>query len=386
MTIGIDIRTLLDENYSGVSVYTDNLTRELLALDKDDDFRFYYNCGKDLSDRLPRFDQPNVKVRKTSYPNKFFNYFLQSLFRYPKFDREVGGTDVFWAPHINFISLSDKTRKVITIHDLSFWRYPEFFTWRKNFWHKMNRIKKLFKEFEAIIAVSQNTKQDIIDLAGIEPEKIKVIYSGIDENFKILSPSDSVLEEVKKKYSLSSSFILFLGTLEPRKNVRGVIEAYNLLRQTDKTEEFEDLKLILAGGNGWKTEDIYEEYNNSPYKSDIQFLSYIKAEDKPALYNLASVFIYPSFYEGFGFPPLEAMACGAPVVTSAVSSLPEVAGGSALLVDPYNLAFLAEALRQILTNPGLAADLRKKGLENVKRFNWKKTAEEYLKVFKSLKS
>lgn len=384
MTIGIDIRTLTDEKYSGVSAYTNNLVRELLAQDKVNRYRLYYNCARDLSFRLPKFDQPNVEVIKTSYPNKVFNYILQKLFSYPKFDQVIGGADVFWAPHINFISLSKGVRKVLTIHDLSFWRYPKFFTWRKNFWHQMIGIKKLLNEFEAIVAVSENTRQDIIELAGIDPEKVSVIYSGLHERYRPLEPSDPILEKVKGKYGLGSRFILFLGTLEPRKNVQGIIEAYNRLRLLDKAGEFKDLKLVLAGTTGWKFKGIYEEYNRSPYKADIRFLGYVDSEDKPALYNLASVFVYPSFYEGFGFPPLEAMACGTPVVTSAVSSLPEIAGGGALLVDPYNLGFLSEAIVQILRDKDLAANLRQQGLANAKRFSWSRSAQQYLELFEKL--
>jgi glycosyltransferase involved in cell wall biosynthesis len=384
MKIGIDIRTLTDEKYSGVSAYTNNLVQEILRQDKLNEYKLYYNCARDLSFRLPKFEQSNVEVIKTSYPNKIFNYLFQKLLHYPKFDDIVGGTDIFWAPHINFISLSSGTKKAITIHDLSFWRYPKFFTWRKNFWHKMIGIKKLLNDFEAIIAVSENTKQDIIELGGVSPDKVTVVYSGLNERYQPLDSGHPDLERVKAKHKLDSRFILFLGTLEPRKNVQGIIEAYNRLRSNDVNGEFKDLKLVLAGATGWKFGGIYEEYRKSPYKADIKLLGYVDGADKPALYNLASAFVYPSFYEGFGFPPLEAMACGVPVITSAVSSLPEIAGDSALLVDPYNLGFLSEAIVQVLRDKDLADSLRQKGLENAKRFSWQKAALQYLELFKKL--
>jgi len=285
MKIGIDIRTLTDEKYSGVSVYTNNLVQELLKLDKSNEYRLYYNCARDLSARLPKFDQINVQIIKTSYPNKLFNYILQKLAHYPKFDQVVGGVDVFWAPHNNFISLSSNVKKVITIHDLSFWRYPEFFTWRKNFWHKMLGLKKLFRQFDSIVAVSENTRQDIIELAGINPDKVSVIYSGLHDRYRPIESGDPILEQIRAKYDLHSRFILFLGTLEPRKNVQGIIEAYNHLRANDQTGKFKDLKLVLAGATGWKFKGIYDEYNRSPYQADIKFLGYVACEDKPALYN-----------------------------------------------------------------------------------------------------
>ena len=384
MLIGIDIRTLMDSRYSGVSEYTLNLIKEILKLDNYNEYRLFYNSFNNCPN-IPEFSGKNVKLVKYNYPNKILNYLFFKFFNYPKIDKKLK-VDIFFMPHINFIGLSSKVKKIITIHDLSFLRNPEFFSTRKNFWHSMIDVSRLLKKFDQIIAVSENTKRDIIELCGIDSEKVKVIYSGISQECRMIADPNSIetkkLDEVKRKYNLSDKFILYLGTIEPRKNIIGIIRAYNQLRILDKREncELQDLKLIIAGGRGWKSKDIYKEQELSEYKDDIKFLGYIDFEDKVYLYNLASVFIYPSFYEGFGFPLLEAMACGTPVVASYSSSLPEVMGSAGLLVNPYNINDIACAIKQILSNKDLRDKLIKKGLKQASKFNWAKTATEYLKI------
>ncbi|MEI6597224.1 MAG: glycosyltransferase family 1 protein, partial [bacterium] len=329
MKIGIDIRTLMDARYSGVSEYTFNLISEILKLDNKNDYRFFYNSFGDCLN-IPKFSGENVKLVKYNYPNKVLNYLFFKFFNYPKIDQALEA-DLFFMPHINFIGLSSGAKSLLTIHDLSFLKYPEFFSRRKNFWHKMIDVKKLINRFDVIIAVSENTKRDIMELCEVDENKIKVIYAGVGEEYRQITNNDSEIRliEVRNKYNLPDKFILYLGTVEPRKNVDGIIRAYSKLRVDNR--ELRDYKLVIAGGRGWKSDDIYKEWERSEFKDDIKFLGYINSKDKVYLYNLASVFVYPSFYEGFGFPPLEAMACGAPVVTSYAASLPEVTGDAALM-------------------------------------------------------
>jgi glycosyltransferase involved in cell wall biosynthesis len=187
---------------------------------------------------------------------------------------------------------------------------------------------------------------------------------------------------IREKYNLPHKFILYLGNIEPRKNLGGLIRAYNHLRR--EQPDLSEYKLVIAGATGWKIGDTFVELNNSPYKDDVIFLGYVDKNDKAALYNLATVFVYPSFYEGFGFPPLEAMACGLPVVTSNISSLPEIVGGAALTIDPYNVQALSQAMIQVLDNEGLRDELSIKGLERAKNFSWQKTAQQYLDLFNTL--
>ncbi|MDO8592548.1 MAG: glycosyltransferase family 1 protein [bacterium] len=381
MKIGIDIRTLMDARPSGVSEYTLNLVKEILKLDHGNEYRLFYNCFG-ACPHVPEFAGENVKMVKYNYPNKIFNYPLAKFFNCPKIDQALA-VDAWFMPHINFVGLSGRVKSIITVHDLSFLRHPEFFNRRKNFWHKMINVKKLLNKFDVIVAVSENTKRDIIELCGINPEKIKVIYSGIGSEYGQISniqyPISNKISnsnnQIKSKYNLPDKFILYLGTIEPRKNVDGIIRAYNELRIMNN--ELRDYKLVIAGARGWKSEKIYEEWERSEFKADIIFLGYVDSHDKIYLYNLAGVFIYPSFYEGFGLPPLEAMACGVPVIASYAASLPEVAGGAALMADPYNINQLARALAAVLTDEKLKNKLIAGGLEQAKNFSWEKAARQY---------
>jgi glycosyltransferase involved in cell wall biosynthesis len=372
MKIGIDIRVLLDQKYSGVASFSFHLIKNLIKLDKHNAYYFFYNSFKKAE--LPTFLK-GLNIKSSCYPNKFFNYIAQKIFKRPQLDRVVGGTDIFYLPHFNFASFSRNSKKIITVHDLSFLHYPEFFSFRKNFWHRALNLKKNLKSFDIIVAVSEHTKRDLIDLLNIPAEKIRVVYPGVSD--KLMSEiEDSSLDMVRKKYNLNSDFILYLGTIEPRKNIIGLIEAYNLARQSGLEAD-----LVLAGSWGWKTKSIKEKWQSSHYKNNIKFLSYVEEAEKPALYKLARLFVYPSFYEGFGFPPLEALYFSLPVISSNVSSLPEVLGDSALLINPNNSSEIAEAIKILWTDETYRQKLIAKGLERIRKFDWALSSEQYLKIF-----
>jgi len=379
MKIGIDIRPLMEKEYSGVSEYTLNLVKAILAQDRENEYKLFYNSGRDISGRMPEFKNENAEIASTHYPNKIFNYLLQKTLRYPEIDKMLG-VDIFWLPNPNFISLSRKAKKILTIHDLSWLRCPNFFSLRRNLWHYIINIKKLIRESDKIIAVSENTKNDIMDLTGVSGSKVEVIYSGIDEELRVIGKNDQSLKEVKKKYNLADKFILFLGTQEPRKNIVGLIKAYNEFRKNSAGGK--EVELVIAGGKGWKERRTVNEWKKSKYQEDIKFLNYIPRQDKVYLYNLASVFVYPSFYEGFGFPPLEAMACGLPTITAFSSSLPEVAGEVSLLVDPYKTGEIAQAIERVLSDDNLKNDLIERGREKTSEFSWQKAAGKYIDIFK----
>jgi glycosyltransferase involved in cell wall biosynthesis len=391
MKIGIDVRTLMDKYYSGVSAYSLNLIQELLKIDQKNDYFLYYNSAKKIN--LPKFTG-NYEIIHTKYPNKIFNYLLQKKLAWPKIDKVLGGVEVFLAPHYNFFSLSSGTKKILTIHDLSFLRYPEFFSSRKNFWHQAINIKKLAHSMDVIVAVSENTKQDIIELLNIEEKKIKVIYSGLENNFKEISYALETndfnketnlkkIREVKEKYKLPDKYILSLSNLEPRKNLETLIFAYNKIRET--RQDLKDIKLVICGAKSWKYKNIFKSIEKSKYKDDIIYTSYVDNKDKPYIYKPAEVFVYPSFYEGFGFPPLEALACAVPVVASFSSSLPEIIDKAGILVDPKSSDELAEAIINILSDSALRAYYINKGLERAKEFSWQSTAKNYIEIFNNLK-
>jgi glycosyltransferase involved in cell wall biosynthesis len=378
MVIGIDIRTLMEREHSGVPEFAHQLIRELMSLDTQNQYRLFFNSARDLSKNIPDFSTFDAEIVNTRYPNKVFNLIMQKTLGMPKIDRLLG-CDLFFMPTINFISLSDQCRKIITVHDLSFLKHGEFFSCKRKLWHYLINVKKLLHQFENIVAVSASTKRDLIELCGIAPEKISVIHSGLSQEYRPIAKDDDRLQEVKKKYNLPDKFIFHLGTIEPRKNLIGLVKAYDYLM--DNTPDFADYKLVIAGGSGWKNKEIYKTINRAERFRSIKHIGFMNKEDKVYVYNLASIFVYPSHYEGFGFPPLEAMASGTPVVTSSVSSLPEIAGKGAILVNPNNFQEIAESIRLVLSNNELKNELVKNGLAQAKKFSWQKTAKAYLDLF-----
>jgi len=391
MKIGVDIRVLMDDKYSGVSEYAANLLSAILRQTESsgDEYRLFYNSRRNLSARLNIWNGKNSKIFFTSYPNKFFNYFLQKIFSYPKLDKVVGGVDVFFSPHLNFSSFSSgkgKPKTVVTVHDLSFLRYPEFFSWRKNLWHKLLNVKKILRNADHLVAVSKSTKDDIVELIGIDENKISVISSGLNFARKNIGREESKRYFTKLGHQEleEEGYILYLGNIEPRKNITNLIVAYDLFRSELNNSGPKAPKLILAGQKGWKHKHIFRAWKKSPYRDDIIFSGYVSEEEKHILYSRARIFAYPSFYEGFGFPPLEAMAYSVPCIISNISSLPEVAGQAALMIDPNSWGEIAAAISTLCRDSILRNDLIEKGLERAKEFSWEKAAPAYIKIFKEL--
>lgn len=384
MNILVDIRPLMDARYSGVAEYTLELLQALLEIDTKNQYTLFYNSFQKLDNRLPSFSQPHVKIVATRIPNKIFNYPFLKLLGRPYFDRLTKEkVDLIFLPHLNFAAWSKKTPTVLTVHDLSFIKYPEFFSFRKNVWHWFLGVKRLLKRVDHVITLAENTKADIVSYSNVSKESVSVIYSGISKVFRKLETEDSQLKTIKEKYNLPNQFLLFLGTVEPRKNLQTLIIAFELLKDSGN---YPDLGLVIAGGKGWKSKPIYKQAHTSRYARDIKFLDYVPAEEKVYLYNLATIFVYPSFYEGFGFPPLEAMACGIPTIVSASSSLPEVVEKSALMIDPYNARSISVAISGLLQDNELYNHFVSTSQEQAKKFSWAKAAEYYLALFERLAS
>lgn len=378
MTIGIDIRVLAQGAFTGVEEYTEGILRHLPRV-SGTNYKLFYNAYRaaDLTSIWTKRD--DFEIYRRHFPNRLF-FLTARMFNWPQIDETLGGADVLWTPHFFPAPTGKRTKKVITFHDLSFERYPEFFSFKKKRWHNFFiDARRQARAADRLIAVSHSTKSDLVDIYGIPEEKITVIHSGVDE---ILGPvrSPQEMARVKSRYSLPDRFILFMGTLEPRKNITGIIKSFDILKRNGS---FGDLKLVVAFAPGWSYRSIIQAAYDSPYASDIIFVGRVAREDKAAFYSLAEIFVYPSFFEGFGFQALEAMRCGTPVVTSRVSSLPELAGEAALLVDPYNPEAIAEAVRLFLTDDNLREEYRKRGFEQAKKFSWEKAARETYNILKS---
>lgn len=387
MNIGIDIRPLMHPIRTGVGEYTYELLSAIFSLDKNNEYFLFYNSQKDISSNIPKWEQNNIHYINTTWPNKIFNASIK-LFRYPKIDKTIIGNwkletgnfklDWFYSPNLNFTSLSKNTKHLITVHDLSFEFFPEFYTKKRQLWHKIINYKKQCQNANKIIVPSENTKRDLVDTYNISSDKIHIIYPGLSSVFKNLDNENVQRQQmqIKKKYFLPENFILFLGTIEPRKNISGIINAFEQI----STQLSTSLALVIAGAPGWKNKQIYSVANKSIIREQIKFIGYIAPEDKPALYASASLFVYPSFYEGFGFPVLEAMAMGVPVITSNRSSLPEIGNQATVLVNPNKINELAYAMKKTFSNMNRRAKQIKNGFTEATRFSWEKAAREWLNI------
>jgi glycosyltransferase involved in cell wall biosynthesis len=382
MRIGIDIRVLSRGTRTGVEEYTLNLLFNVLSLNQEDEYFLFYNAYRKVSLDYSWLKSNRINLKQFKIPNRFF-FASARYFHFPKIDKLLGGVGVFLNPHFFVAPVSKQCSKITTFHDLSFERHPEFFSFKKRNWHNLLMSpKREAKDSELILAVSESTKEDLIDLYGIKSEKIKVVYPGVDVySFEDngLSMSQNFLK-IKRKYSLPDNFILYFGTIEPRKNIKGLIKSFEKLNANFKKNQ--GYKLVIAGVKGWLHKEIFKTAKNSRFSQDIIFVGYIEEQDKPYLYSLARLFVYPSFFEGFGFPPLEAMAYNTPVIVSNSSSLPEVVGDAALMVNPYNIDEIEWAMREVLENNQLRQVLIRKGQEQVKKFSWQKSAEQVLKIIK----
>jgi glycosyltransferase involved in cell wall biosynthesis len=377
MKIGIDVRSLLEKKAGGVSVYTEKIIENLLSIDTHNEYFLFSNRYQknDLSSQKI-FSAANVQLKSFTYPNKALNFSFRYL-NWPKIDRMLGGIDLFFEPNIIFMAMSRATKKVITLHDLSFMIFPNLYSPKGRFWHQVVNVRKMISQFDKVIAVSEHTRNDIINILNVPAEKVHRIYPGVDYDFfSNISAEEKSL--VKKKYSLPDKYILSLAALEPRKNIEMVVDAFAEFARNS------DYHLVLAGASQGSEKRINELILKRGLKDKVHILGYVPNGDKPVLYQFASCFVYPSFYEGFGFPPLEAMSCGTPVIASYSSSLSEICGNAALLIDPHNLEELIEAFRHVLNDRRFSDKMAERGKTQSRLFTWEKSAQETLSLFQSL--
>jgi glycosyltransferase involved in cell wall biosynthesis len=269
---------------------------------------------------------------------------------------------------------------VVTVHDLGYIHYPAahrpFDRWYLNW-----TTRRHCHVARHIMADSQATRDDLVNYYGANPERITVVYLGRDENLAPVTDPE-IISRAKAQYNIDGDYLLYLGTLHPRKNLVRLIEAFHLMRDTLPAAH-RSLKLVIAGQKGWLYEDIFAKVQTLGLEQQVIFPGFIAAEDKPALLSGALAYVFPSLYEGFGLPVLEAMACGTPVLTSQVSSLPEVAGDAALLVDPHHPEVIARGLIRLITNSTLRRQLVGRGFEQIKKFSWERAAAHVLEILVS---
>lgn len=379
MKIGIDFTSAARER-AGIGRYARELVRALARLDHDNHYTLF--MPQDAHPELVAFDWPaNFRLCRAPIPERA----LVALWHRARVSLPVevftGGVDIFYSP--DFLLPPARVHKtVVTVHDLSYVRLPECYPEvLKAF---LNRsVPRSVRRADLVLADASSTRDDLQDLYGVPPAKVQVLYSGVDARFCPEVPAAD-LERVRTKYDLSQPYLLSVGTIQPRKNYARVIQAFSRLQMTNSGLPVADYQLLISGGKGWMYEDVYDTIQRLGVEDRVRMLGYTPDEDLPALYALATLFVYPSLYEGFGLPVAEAMACGVPVITSNASSLPEVAGDAALYFDPLDVEGMAVAIGRALASEALRNELRTKGFHQVRQFTWDRSARQLLDCFTQL--
>ncbi|MCJ7691572.1 MAG: glycosyltransferase family 4 protein [Clostridiaceae bacterium] len=384
MRIGIDISRYFDKS-GGIGIYAANLLKYLLKIDKNNEYNaysFFYDCfppnwkDKRMIGRFKRISK-RIVFAQTNLPTTFLKKkWINSSIEYK--EKMLGNVDIIHSTAYMIPELFN-SKLIVTIHDLSFLIFPEYHT-QENYQLVLKNLIYLNSRPYMVICDSEQTKKDVIKYFHVPEEKLKVIYLGVDDKFT-KEVDKNKKAKVLKKYNLAKDYLLCVSSIEPRKNFLRII---NVFSQLIKKKEYRNLRLVCVGGKGWKNTEIYEKVKKKNLESVVRFLGYLEEDELPHIYNGAKLFLYPSLYEGFGLPVLEAMARKVPVVTSNVSSLPEVAGDAAIMINPYSEKELFDSMLALLENDEKRGELISRGIKNAKRFNWGKTAKNTLQVYKEV--
>jgi len=380
MKIALDGSKAINES-AGIAHYTRELIKNLIKIYPRDDFFLYFNFlrgGERKKALIKELVGNNKNVKTKIYPipgwlKERFHYL-----RYSALGNLLRGNDIYHATEFLSFDNGLKIPQILTVHDLTMIKFP-YHRGREVSNRHGEMLKRACQNASSIISVSESTKKDIIDVFKINPKKIQVIYSGRDPRYKIMPDKTKVRKFLEKKYHLKFPFMLFVSTIEPRKNVP------HLLRAFDKfSGQRKEYSLVLVGKRGWNTEEVDETYKRLKNKHKIKFMNYVPASDLVYFYNGATLLCYPSIYEGFGHPVLEAMASGTPVLTSRVSSLPEVGGAAAYYIDPNSPEEISRGMEKIVDDQDYRKQMIKNGLIQVKKFSWEKSAKETYKLYEKV--
>jgi len=358
---------------AGISSYMDNLLRHLPAADAGMDYEVFTH---ERAWPAPA----GMRVRYTRWPTH------HPLARIP-WEQVVLPWWLYAGRHnllhaLAFVApLAWRGPTVVTVFDLSFLLFPERFrVYNRLYLSMFTRLSA--RRADRVIVISESTKRDAVRLLGLDARRVAVVYCGVDEMYRPL-PAE-VVEEYRRRRGLPERFVLFVGTLEPRKNIAGLIEAYRLLAAGWPRGAGEPPALVIAGAKGWYYQDVYQAVQRAELMERVVFTGYVPADELPFLYNAATLFVYPSFYEGFGLPPLEAMACGTAVVVSDRSSLPEVVGDAGVLVNPEEPAAIAQAMHELLRDEEARRVLADKGRRRAAAFSWQRAAQETTAIYRQV--
>ena len=380
MHIAIDYTAAVRQG-AGIGRYTRNLIGALAEIDSENQYTLFVAGGWRNEEKMGALGR-NFRVRAVPLTDRLLNILWQRI-RVPiPIQVITGKIDLFHSPDFVLPPVG-QTPTMLTVHDLSFLRVPEHFV--PGFKEYLEgAVSRAVRKAQHILADSESTKRDLMELLGVNPSKVTVIYPGVDARFtQIRDPN--ILSTVMRRYELPAEFILGLGTLQPRKNFEGLIDSFAKLVSSSETGgSFAGLHLVICGGPGWMHEEIAEAVERHGLTERVHFPGFVRDEDLPAIYSLASVFAFPSWYEGFGLPVLEAQACGTPVVVADNSSLPEVVGDGGLLVSAGNSDELAHAISLALTDSRLRARLISAGRAQAELFSWSAAAQALLAAYRSV--
>jgi len=386
MKIGIDARKILSPEKNsdiGVGHYTYQLIRHLLDIDKENEYVLFFDFRVREKD-IKKFSQPNVKIK--FYPYSDYKKYMPGVYS------EILGSATLARESLDVIHTTSPTSRIpatyrgktiVTIHDLASYKIPELFP--KVATAKFKATTSLMvKKADKIIAVSNSTKKDICKFFTCPEGKVEVIYGGVDKRFYQETQIDR--ERFLKKYGIDNRYILFLGTLEPVKNIARTFESFKIFKEKLKKENLKnDYKLVMAGKRGWLSKEYKQMAKDLGISKEVIFTGYVIGDEMVSFFRHAEFFLMPSLYEGFGSTVLEAFATGTPAIVSNVSSVPEIAGDGAKLVDPMDAEDISNAMIDFVKDDNLRESYRQKGFEQVRKFTWEKCAQETLEVYKSFK-
>ncbi len=371
MTLTLDLSAAVHRR-AGLGRYAESLARALYTLIPDE-LALFYNAERGIAPLAGLEHLPTRTVALGYKPWRMLVWAGQ-LARI-SFNHLIPGATLFHATEHLLLPLHG-IPTVLTVHDLIFRHLPEHHK-RLNRWYLNATMPLYCRRATHIIAVSEATRQDLIAAYAVPPEKITVVLEAADPQFTPQPPERIIA--ARERYGLPEAYLLFVSTIEPRKNLTRLLRAWEPLYLTGEAPPF-----VIVGKRGWLAEDFYAALDASPAREGMLFTGYVADGDLPALYSGALAFVFPSLYEGFGLPPLEAMACGAPVLCANASSLPEVVGDAALLVDPTSVDAIREGLRRLLSDSDLRADLRTRGIQRAAQFSWERAAQETLAIYRRL--
>ena len=380
MKISFDAQLLLKPYLTGIGRYAENILKNLEQQNGKLELNAFVRKGeKAFLPVLEKYEECGYRIRKSFACSSTIYKLITMMFPLPYcmfFGRDSDVTVFF-----NYIVPPGvKGKRIVFLHDMAYKVYPETIRAKTKIWLNLN-IWRSKKRADKFITVSEFSKREIVKYLHINPDDIEVVYAGVD--FNVYHPNYAMekVEDVKRKYSIRGDYLMYLGTLEPRKNIVGLLKAYSKMKQCLAGKQ---LKLVLAGKEGWMYQEIYALIDKLCLKEDIVFTGYITEEESALLLNGAIAFVFPSFYEGFGLPPLEAMACGTPVIVSKAASMPEVVGDAGLLVDPKSEDELCDAMLALVQNRDLAEILSKKGIQRARCFTWENSSKSLLKAIEAM--